>query len=713
MNNIEYFFRPKSVAVIGASANTEKGGYIIVKNLVKSFSGAIYPVNPKLSEVCGLKAYPTVQDIPGEVDLAVILIPAKFIPQVIKDCGEKGVKAVIIESGGFADAGPDGKKLQDHIVEIARPYGMRLWGPNCGGHSVQEPPINTSFIMEMDPLEPGNVAFISQSGMTVGGLLEQTLDHGQPKYSTACTIGNRCDVNEADLLEYLADDEATEVMAFYLESIIDGKRFAKALRKASLKKPVVMLKAGRTKLAAQAAISHTGSIIGDDGATAGLLKQLGVTRVNELNECLDLAKGFSLLPKKMNGKRIAIITQTGGGSVTGSDLVGMYGMELAALSEETKAKLREIFPPWLEPVNPIDIWSTIQHNAKESMCQGLDKTMMHCLDAVLADDGVDGVLYLPISFTYFHDHDIASFTEVYRRHNKPVVTWLVGSESEFIHWRKQLEDGGIPVYRSLETAVKMLRSLYDYNQWRQKYQEPVLRGNQAQKEVSACYLESIRNENRTVLTEYQSKKLLSQWNIPVTDEILALTEEEAVQAAGKIGYPVALKVMSPQMMHKTELGIVRLSLQNEQELREAYREIMDNARQQGADLVIDGVLVQEMMPKGREVIVGVNMDPSFGPVIMFGLGGIFVEVFKDVSLRVAPLSRRDAEEMIEEIKGYSILQGVRGEPKADMEAIIDLLLKVSDLAVSMEGQFKELDINPVIVLPEGQGLKAVDGLIGL
>ncbi len=708
MDNVRYFFEPSSVAVVGASTNPQRGGYIIVDNLVRTFQGPIYPVNPKADTICGLKCYPSVADIPGAVDLAVVLVPAKTVPGVIRQCSAKGVKAVIIEAGGFADAGPEGKALQDEIVAIAAETGMRLWGPNCGGHICSSPPLSTTFIMKTEPLAKGPVSFVSQSGMMAGGLYVQMISVGQPRINKTCTIGNRCDVNESDLLEYLAGDPTTEVIGLYLESIINGRRFAGALRAASARKPAVILKGGRTDLAAQAAMSHTGTLAGNDRIADALMRQLGAYRVNDFVELLDLTKAFSLLPKGLQGKRIGVLTFTGGGAVTASDLLGTYGFELARIGEQTKAKLRQIFPPWLEPGNPVDVWSTIEQ-------QGLDRTMQVSIDALLGDEGVDGVLVLPIAFDYFADFDFKTFTEIIKRHGKPVLTWLIGEADHMPVWTRKLEDGGVPVYPGLETCVKALRAEYDYQRWLNRSVEPLGAGPVAPavlRETQAL-LTQAANSGRRVLTEHQSKELLSRWGIPVTREAVARSEEEAVEAAGRIGYPVAIKVSAAEITHKTDIGGVKLGLAGEAEVREAYRQVMRAARSADPQAAVEGVLVQEMVGDGTEVIIGVTNDAEFGPTIMFGLGGVLVEVLKDVSLRVLPISRGDAEEMVKEIKGYRVLEGVRGKPRGDLGALVEVLQQVAAMAGALEDQIAELDINPLIVRPGGQGVVAVDALVGL
>lgn len=712
MRHMQHFFAPRNIAVVGASANPNKGGHRLIKNVLNTFKGPVYVVNHKGEEVLGLRAYKSLLDIPEpEIDLVIAFVPNAATPQVARDAVQKGCKAFQIQSGGFADSGGEGKHLQDEIVEIARqsPQGMRVWGPNCSGLIKANPPLSTSFIMVTDPLtNQRGAAFISQSGMLAGAVYLEMITRGQPQIASTSTIGNRADVNECDIMEYLADDPNTDCFALYLESVQDGRRFVSTLRRMGGGKPVVALVPGRSEIAASAAASHTGSLLNNDQVKEAVFRQYGVTRANDFVELLDFTKGFSLLrTKRLNGTRVAIITHTGAGAVVGADTLGMYGFELAVLSEETKTKMRTIMPPWAAAGNPADIWSTVEQ-------AGIDRTHQVVLDAVLRDPGVDAVLFLPLIFDYFKNHDFAACRRIVARYDKPVVGWFSGIFQEFPRWKAEYEkDGGIAFFDSIIAAVRMLRAMRDFELFRERA-DAVGAAPSWRIEIPAAVrglLARVRAEGRRVLTETEAKQVLAAIEIPVPKEILATDTAAATAAATQIGYPVVVKISSPDITHKTEVGGVRVGLWSSAEVETAVAEMVSAARVQYPSARIDGILVSEMVTGGVETIIGTKNDRDFGPTVLFGLGGTLVEALGDVSIRVAPLSKPDAMMMVQEIRGAKILQEVRGRPGCDIPAITDTLLKISALVVALDGELEEMEINPLVALPEGKGVCALDALM--
>ena len=687
--SLDPFFFPKSIAVVGASTTPGKGGYRMVDNLIRGYDGAIYPINPSAQEILGLKAYPSVSAVPGDVDLVLVLIPNVHVKACIAECIAKKVPAVIIESGGFADAGEDGRRLQDEIVAMAKGTGTRLWGPNCVGLVSTDPLVSTQFIIEATGLKKGNVSFVAQSGMMAAGLLVQLVTENMFDVARACTIGNKCDVDESDLLEWLTNDPATEVIGLYLESIVDGKRFANALSQVTRNKSVVALKSGRTRIAAQAALSHTGSIIGDDTIPDAVFRQFGVYRVSSFLQLLDACKAASTLPPPLKGTRMAVLSASGASGVVCSDLMGLEGLDLAELQPKTVEKLKEIYPAWMPPKNPCDIWPTIEQH-------GFIKTATHCMEALLANDDVDGLLFLPIAFDLFKGEDIRPALDVAKRSGKPVVSWPIGDARYSKDWIAALEEKRLPWFRDLQDAVRFMRWLYDKE--RANLPSPAAAG-EGQGEGTSTVAEALARTKGPNLTEHESKELLAEFGIPVTREHLCKSQDEAVLAARAIGLPVAMKASSPELLHKTEANAIRLNVGSDQAVRQAFRELSQHGE----------VLVQEMVSGGIEVIAGIKNDASFGPTLLFGLGGVFVEQLKDVAIRLAPIDRLTALDMIREIRGFPVLEGVRGRPPANLEAIADVLVSLSRLAVELADHISEVDINPIIARPDG--CIAVDALV--
>jgi acetate---CoA ligase (ADP-forming) len=677
------FFAPASIAVVGASPNPARGGHRILVNLLEHYEGEIYAVNPSADSVLGLRCYPSVAAIPGEIDLAVVFIPASAVPQVVRECVVKGVRAVCIESGGFADAGSDGERLQREIEELAVGTVTRLWGPNCAGYVSTDPPISTSFVVTPGTLELGNVSLVAQSGMMAAALLVQILSQELFAISKACSIGNKADVDESDLLEYLAGDERSEVIAFYLESIVDGQRFAAAADVAVERATMLALVGGVSETGARVAISHTGSVASSEAAVAGMLRQRGVLQCNDFMELVDLAGALAMLRVRECGNRVAVLTFSGAAGVVTADLFARHGLELAQLAPRTLERLAEIYPPWLAPENPVDVWSTVE-------LRGLERTITRSLEALLDDDGVDAILFMPLAFEFFAEPDLDAFARLAATSAKPIVAWPFGEDAPLALWRRTLRQGNVAVCRSLYAAVRVLEAL-------------VLRDRALERlrvVTPAAERDGVLPQQK-VLGEEEAKRILADFGVPVVEERRATVPGAAVAAAGEIGYPVVLKLARAGLAHKTELGGVVLGLRDPAAVEAAAARLL--ASLEGAHL-----LVQPFVEDGVETIVGARRDASFGPLVLFGMGGVHVEALRDVAVRPAPLVEADARAMIAEVRAAKLLEGSRGRPPADVKALVGALLAMSDFIATVPDVL-EAEVNPLLV--RSHGAVAVDALI--
>jgi acetyltransferase len=646
-----------------------------------------------------------VADIPGEVDLAVVFVPAPAVPGVVSDCVAKGVRAVCIESGGFTDAVPDGERLQRQLEALARSSDTRVWGPNCAGYVCTRPPLSTSFVITPG-VKPGNVALVAQSGMMAAALLVQLLSQDTLAVSKACSIGNKCDVDESDLLEYLADDADTEVIACYLESVHDGPRFAAALDRALRRAPIVALMGGRTAGGARAALSHTGSVAGEAAIVSGLLHQRGVTQVDDFMELVDLAGALSAVPCRAAGERVAILTFSGAAGVVATDLFAGAGLRLAELAPETRERLATLFPPWLEPSNPVDVWSTVE-------LRGLEATLEGSLPVLLADPGVDAVLLVGLAFEFFATADLAGVTQVARSAGKPVVAWIFGEDQHLMVWRRELATSGIPVCRSLALAVRTLEVLARRSEGLARLEAlesvsdgpgtaPGGSGSAAGRAATTGWPEG------PILGEGEAKAVLAGHGVPVVAERRAGTPGAAVAAARAIGYPVAIKLAGRGLAHKTEIGGVALRLETPAAVRRAATRLLEAGRRSRVD---DAHLLVQPMIDGVELLVGARRDPAFGPLVVLGTGGVDVEALGDVAVRLLPVAAADVRAMLGEVRGAAALGGSRGRPAADVDALVAAVLAVARCLGDAPPDVTEIEVNPLMVGRAGTGAVAVDALI--
>ena len=689
---LEALFNPRSVAVIGASENPEKLGHTVLKNIVDcGYQGPVYPINPRSKEILGLPCYPRVTDVPEPVDLAVFLIPNRFVADVMRDCGAKGVKAAIVITAGFREVGPEGLKLEREVTSIARKHGIRMLGPNVLGLIDTSSSLNASFAADMP--NRGEIAFMSQSGALCTGILDWAAVSGLG-FSKFISLGNKADLNEVDFLDVWADDAATEVILAYLEGIVDGPRFMKTARALTKRKPVIVIKSGTTDAGSRAVSSHTGTLAGSERAYDAAFAQCGVIRARSVEDLFNYATAFAYQPLPA-GRRVAIVTNAGGSGIMATDACERAGLHLASFTPETIEHLRANLPAAANVYNPIDV-----------LGDAFDDRYRLAVRAALNDENVDTVLVLLAPQALTPIREIAqAVVDAARGSSKPVLTNLMGGK-RVAPGIEILNRGRVPNYDFPEEAAAALAAMVRQREWQlaEAYRVEHLPADQ---ERVRQVLAQVRTDGRLALTEIEAREVVLTYGLPLPRSEVATSAAEAVRLAEEIGYPVVMKIVSPDILHKTDIGGVRVGLQSAEEVRSAYQGILVRARRYLPRADIWGVAVQEMAPPGKEVIIGVNRDPTFGPMIMFGLGGIYVEVLKDVAFRIAPLPRRLAREMVQEIRSYPLLAGVRGERPADIDAIVDVLLRVSQLVTDFP-EIVELDINPLFVYEAGKGAMAVD-----
>lgn len=708
IEHIEYsdlwpLFRPRSIAIIGATEDpTRVAGLPLKYALDHDYKGKLFPVNPNWEAVRGLKCYPSVLDIPEEVDAAVIVVPAATVPDVVGQCAEKGVKAAVIGVSGFAELDEEGRERQDKIVEIAKRTGMRICGPNTNGILNVHEGISLGYSFAQEVVIPGRLGYVSQSGALLSATVPRFARRGVGM-SFFVGAGNQADLEVFDYVKFLVDDPNTDAIAVYVEGFKNPKKFLDVADLALEKeKPIALLKIGRSELSARAARSHTGSLVGSDEVVDAISKQKGVARVDDFDELIAVSSVF-LKCKPPKGNRVGVISSSGGAIGLIADRAIGSSFHFTDVSAKTKAEATKLLPWYGEFRSPFDI------AAAGSRATQQIELARAAVGFILNDENVDILLAIitPMDRGGTQNY-IQAIVEVSKASDKPVILFSpMASLRE--EEAKIFAEGDIPMLTDSSECVKALDALIEFAQAveRRKESEELPERPVNIEEIK----ESLRSSK--TLTEHASKELLSRFGIPITEGAVAKSPQEAAQRASRIGYPVVLKVNSPDILHKTDAGAIRLNIRNESELIGAYHEIVANSKKYNPKAEIRGVLVEEMIEAGREVIVGMSHDPQFGPAIMFGLGGVFVEVLRDISLRVAPLTRHDAEEMIREVKGYKSLEAFRGKPEADIDGIVDTLLKLSRLSIDLQDIISEVDINPLMVLDKGEGVKAADALIAL
>ncbi|RJS85304.1 CoA-binding protein [Candidatus Bathyarchaeota archaeon] len=688
------FFSPSSVAIIGASRQEGAVGHEVVKNLIKcGYPGKIFPVNPKADKILGLKCYSSVLEIDEDVDLGVIAVPARIVVQVAEEAGEKGLKGLIVISAGFKEIGLEGARRERELVNVCKKYGMRLLGPNCLGLINTSTPINASFAPQMP--RRGGIAFASQSGALCTAILDWAVREGVG-FSNLISLGNMADMDETDFMKLLAQDPATKVILIYVEGIKDGRKFLEVSPKVSKFKPVIILKSGVSDAGAKAAASHTGSIAGSKVAYEVAFKKCGVLQVTSIEELFNLGIAFASQPLPQ-GRNVSIITNAGGPSIVAADACFKYGLNMAWLSPNTVEKLRSKLPEEASWTNPIDV-----------LGDAPAERYKFALEAVLSDSYVDCVIVILTPQAMTQPLQTAKYiVELNSKFSKkPIFAVFMGGE-KIEEAVKFLKDSGIPVFSSPEDAASTLAGMAKYCDVLSRTVEEKFPNFDVDRETVRRIIERAKRERRASLLSVEARRVVQAYGIQVPESELAQNVRQAVEVARRIGYPVAMKVVSPQILHKTDIGGVKLNLKSDRDVISAFHEIMRNANLLMPEARIFGVEVQKMVPSGREMIVGMNRDVQFGPLIMFGLGGIYVNILKDVSFRLAPLSIQDALEMITETKAYALLRGLRGEPPADIDAVVDTILRMSQLSTDFE-EISEIDINPLFVYERNKGALALD-----
>ena len=696
------FLSPKSIAIIGASDKEGSVGRAITSNIMKGYTGKIFPISPTRETVFDKKAYKTVIDVPEEIDLAVIITKNDVVPSVLEECGKKKIQGAIVITAGFKEVNEAGAALERKLGEIAKQYNLRIIGPNCLGvmNLAPQTMMNSTFL-KITP-KSGGIALVSQSGAICAALVEDASAQGIG-FSAVISMGNKVDLNEVDILKMLAEHEQTKVIVMYLEDLGNGQEFLKICKQItrfnSAKKPIVVLKSGRSPEGAKAAMSHTGALMGSDEIYDALLKQSGAIRVDTMEELFDYATAFSKQPLPTQGD-LVIVSNAGGPAIISTDACSKLGIKMAKI-EEIRPKINAVIPPWGSSRNPVDIVGDADFNRFDNV-----------LNEVLAHPNVGSVIAMCTPSATLDYNKLAEvIVNVSKKYpSKTILASLMGLD-EGIKNKEILAQGGIPHYTYAETAIRSLNAMLRFTEW-SKTPEGTIRKFAANKKRVEKVFAQVKAEGRKNLLEEEGQEVLRAYGFPVPKSILATKDKEAIQSAKKIGFPVVMKIASPQIIHKSDAGGVKVGLKNPQEARAAFKEIIKNAKKYDKKAIIKGVLVQEMVKGGKETIIGSKLEPGFGPVVMFGMGGIYVEVLKDVTFRLAPITDKEADEMISSIKTNKLLLGVRGEKPSDLKKLSECIQRLSQL-VSDFKEIKELDMNPVLVFEKGRGCKAVDVRIGL
>ena len=696
-DRLDPIFNPRSIAIIGASRHRGKVGYMIMRNLITNeYQGKLFPVNPNADSVWGIKAYPSVLDVPDTVDLAIITIPADLVLPVVEQCARKGVKGLVVITAGFREIGPVGEDRERRLKEVARKHGIALVGPNCMGVINTHPEVQMDATFAPTPPLRGHLSFLSQSGALGVAILDhaKSLQLGFAKF---VSLGNKADVSGNDCLLSWEHDPETRVILMYLENFGNPKNFARIARRLTKKKPVIAVKAGRTEAGGRATVSHTGALGGSDIAADAIFAQTGVMRANSIEELFDYAMAFARQPLP-RGKRVAIITDAGGPAIMCTDFLIQQGMEMATLSESTVDSMREWAPPEASLRNPVDL---IASAGPEEYRQAVE--------AVLKDPSVDALIVIYVPPIVTEEVAIArAIIEGARGSDKPVLCNFLG-RSEDSPGFVELVQHAIPSYLFPESAALTVAMMYRYREYLER-DEGEFPKFDVDREAAKRILARAKAKGWSRLPELEAMDLLRAYGLQIARTKFCRDAQEAEAAAGEIGYPVALKAIGAKLVHKTEYGAVALDIRGSEELRDACGRM--EKRLHKAQIPFDGFLVQEFVRGGKETILGMNRDKVFGPLIAFGLGGIYVEWLKDVAFGLAPMTDMDARRMIRSIRTYPLLEGVRGEKPSDVDALQEALLRLSALVTDAD-EINEVDLNPVAALENGKGYRVIDARIVL
>jgi len=693
------FLSPKSIAIIGASDKRGSVGSTITSNIMNGFTGTVYPVSSSRDTVFYKKAYKSVMNIPKQVDLAVIVIKNTLVASVLEECGKKKVKGVIIITAGFKEVDEEGAKREQELKDIAKKYKIQIIGPNCLGvmNLAPQTMMNSTFL-KITP-KSGEIALVSQSGAICAALVEDASAQGIG-FSAVISMGNKANMSEVDVLKMLAAHNQTKVIVMYLEDMGDGQEFLKVCKHITrkLKKPVLVLKSGRSPEGAKAAMSHTGALMGSDEIYEALLKQSGAIRVDTMEELFDYATAFSKQPLPSDGD-LVIVSNAGGPAIISTDACSKLGVKMAKI-DSIRSKIDSVIPPWGSSRNPVDIVGDADFNRFSNV-----------LDRVLQHPKVASVITMCTpSGTLNYDKLAEVIVAMSKKYKKTMLASLMGLD-EGITNREILAKGDVPYYTYAEGAIRTLAAMIKFSNWIKETEGKITKFK-VNKAKARKIFDKVKKEKRPNLLEEEGLEILKAYGFPLPTSGLGKTEDEAVKIAKKIGYPVVMKIVSPQIIHKSDAGGVKVNLANDKEVKEAFKTIVKNAKKYNKKAEIKGVLIVEMIKGGKEMIIGSKLETGFGPVIMLGMGGIYVEVLKDVTFKIAPVNNKEADDMISEIKTQKLLQGVRGEKPADIAKLSECIQRLSQLVTDFN-EIKELDMNPVLVMDKGKGCKILDVRIGL
>lgn len=706
--SLEKVLNAKSVAIIGASKDETKRGYQTIRTLLdERYEGNIYPVNPKENSILGFKCYKNVTDIKDPVDMALIATPARTIPFILEDCGKKEVSGAVILAGGFGELGKKGKKLEDEVIAVAKKHNIRLIGPNTSGMLNLKDNLN---LVGLRDAPKGDIALLTQSGNMALTLITEAKVKSRKGFTYYVGVGNEADIKFHEYLEFFQQDPDTKAILMYVEGMSQGREFLQQAYKTTQDKPVILLKSGRSSTGKRSAGSHTGALAGISEVAKGAFERAGIIVIENSDELFPAAETLSSLPPIKNNS-VGILADGGGHATIAADLLTDLGVKIPSLSEKTQAKLREILPDAASVPNPVDVAGGTDANPA---------IFAECAKTILKDPAIGSLLIVGLFGGYgirfaeslsFLEEDAAHMMgKMIKKYKKPIILHSLFSAAK-PHSLDLLRYYGIPVYDSLDIASKCIGVLAQYGNYLATYQTRanfVMNWGAKTKSEGKKIIETVRKENRTFLLEYEAKRLLEIHGAPVSKDFLAKTADEAVKTAKKFDGEVALKIVSPDILHKSDAGGVRIKLSSDDEIRSASNEIIENAKRFDPNAQIKGILVSPMADEGVEIIIGTKIDDQFGPIIMYGLGGVMVEILKDVSFRVLPISPTAAKKMIEETKSYPILDGVRGRPSCDKKALRKLLLLCSEI-IEAYPEIEEMDLNPVIV--HEKGLSIVDARI--
>jgi 4-hydroxybutyryl-CoA synthetase (ADP-forming) len=699
--NESVFLSPKSIAVIGASDKEGSVGRAITSNIMKGYKGIVFPISPSRDTVFDQKAYKSVLDVPEAIDLAVIITKNIIVPTVLEECGQKKIQGAVVITAGFKEVDEEGKKLEQQLKDISKKYNLRIIGPNCLGVMNLDPQtmMNSTFL-KITP-KSGEIALVSQSGAICAALVEDASAQGIG-FSAVISMGNKADMTEIDILKMLAEHEQTKVIVMYLEDMGNGQEFLKVCKqitkKNAVKKPVLVLKSGRSPEGAKAAMSHTGALMGSDEIYDALLKQSGAIRVDTMEELFDYATAFSKQPLPVEGD-LVIVSNAGGPAIISTDSCSKLGIKMAKI-EEIRSKIDAVIPPWGSSRNPVDIVGDADFNRFENV-----------LNEVLQHKNVGSVISMCTpSATLDYDKLAEVIVKMSKKYKKTMLASLMGLD-EGITNREILAAGDIPYYTYAEGSIRALKAMLRFVDWTKAPDGDVTEFKVDMNKARAVF-DKVKSEGRTNLLEDEGREILDAYGFPLPESSIATTEDEAVDAANKIGYPIVMKISSPQIVHKSDAGGVKVNLTNDAEVRDGFKAIMENAKKYDSNAEIKGVLIVEMVKGGKEMIIGSKLEPGMGPVVMLGMGGIYVEILKDVTFRLAPLTDQEANDMISSIKTKKLLDGVRGEKPSDISKLSECIQRLSQLVTDFT-EIKELDMNPVLVMEQGEGCKILDVRIGI